>query len=95
MLNVERSTHALLDGEHLTITQHGDTPMKKSAIVFLVLAGLSGAAQAGLSYECSRYLNGEYKGFIKVTADNKQEAERKAYQKYRELRLKVDYVRCR
>ena len=48
--------------------------MKKSAIVFLVLAGLSGAAQATLSYECSRYVNGEYKGFIKVTADNKQQA---------------------
>ena len=51
--------------------------MKKSVIVFLVLAGLSSAAQAGLPYECSRYVNGEYKGFIKVIADNKQEAERK------------------
>lgn len=98
LLNVERSTYALLDGEHLTITQHGDTQMKKSVIVFLVLAGLaglSGAAQAGLKYECSRYLNGEYQGYITVIANNKQEAERKAYEKYRELRLKVDYVRCK
>ena len=75
--------------------------MKKSVIVFLVLAGLaglaglSGAAQAGLKYECSRYLNGEYQGYITVVANNKQEAERKAYEKYRELRLKVDYVRCK
>ena len=74
LLNVERSTYAHLDVKHLTITQHGDTQMKKSAIVFLVLAGLSGAAQATLSYECSRYVNGEYKGFIKGTADNKQQA---------------------
>lgn len=95
LLNVERSTDALLDGEHLTITQHGDTQVKKSVIVFLVLAGLSGAAQAGLSYECSRYVNGEYKGFIKVIADNKQEAERKAYEKYKKLRLRVDYVKCK
>ena len=68
--------------------------MKKSVIVFLVLAGLSGAAQA-LEYECSRYVNGEYQGFIKVSANNKQEAERKAYEKYRQLRLKVDYVNCK
>ena len=70
--------------------------MKKSVIVFLVLVGLSSAAQAGLKYECSRYVNGEYKGFITVVADNKQEAERKAYAKYKnELRLKVDYVKCK
>ena len=69
--------------------------MKKSVIVFLVLAGLSDAAQAALGYECSRYVNGEYKGFIKVVADNKQEAERKAYEKYKELRLRVDYVKCK
>ena len=70
--------------------------MKKSVIVFLVLAGLSSAAQAGLKYECSRYVNGEWKGFISVVADNKKEAERKAYEKYKnELRLKVDYVKCK
>ena len=70
--------------------------MKKSAIVFLVLGGFSGAAQAGLKYECSRYVNGEYQGYITVTADNKQEAERKAYEKYKnELRLKVGYVKCK
>lgn len=69
--------------------------MKKSVIVFLVLAGLSGAARASLKYECSRYVNGEYQGFITVTADNRQEAERKAYEKYRKLRLRVDYVKCR
>ena len=69
--------------------------MKKSVIVFLVLAGLSGAAQAKLGYECSRYVNGEYQGFVKVSADNKQEAERKAYEKYKKLRLKVDYVKCK
>lgn len=48
-----------------------------------------------LKYECSRYVNGEYQGFITVTADNRQEAERKAYEKYRKLRLRVDYVKCR
>ena len=95
LLNVGRGAHALLDGEHLTITQHGDTPMKKSVIVFLVLAGLSGAARAGLKYECGRYVNGEYQGFITVTADNKQEAERKAYEKYKQLGLRVDYVNCK
>ena len=95
LLNRERGARAHLDVKHLTITQHGDTQMKKSAIVFLVLAGLSGAAQATLKYECSRYVNGEYQGFITVTADNKQEAERKAYEKYKKLRLKVDYVKCK
>ena len=48
-----------------------------------------------LKYECSRYVNGEYQGFITVTADNRQEAERKAYEKYRKLRLRADYVKCR
>lgn len=70
--------------------------MKKSVIVFLVLAGLSSAAQAGLKYKCSRYVNGEWKGQTSVFADNKKEAERKAYEKYKnELRLKVDYVKCK
>ena len=96
MLNIERSTYAHLDVKNLTITQHGDTQMKKSVIVFLVLAGLSGTVQAFAKYECNRYVNGKYKGYIKINADNKKEAEWKAYEKYiKELRLEVDYVKCK
>ena len=70
--------------------------MKKSIISFIVLASLSGAAQAGMKYECSRYVDGEWKGFTTVVAENKEEAERKAYAKYKnELRMKVDYVKCK
>ena len=70
--------------------------MKKSVIVFLVLAGLSGTAQAAALWKCSRYVDGEWQGQISVTADNKQEAEWKAYEKYiKELRLEVDYVKCK
>ena len=70
--------------------------MKKSIISFIVLASLSGAAQAGMKYKCSRYVDGEWKGFTTVVAENKEEAERKAYAKYKnELRMKVDYVKCK
>ena len=38
------------DVKHLTITQHGDTQVKKSVIVFLVLAGLSCPAARAADY---------------------------------------------
>lgn len=52
-------------------------------------------SHASLSWECSRYVDGEYQGFTKVSADTKKEAEIKAEQKYKDLDLKFDYVKCK
>jgi hypothetical protein len=51
---------------------------------------------ASIKYECSIYINGKYEGFIKVVANSKDEAEKKAYIKYKnELKMRVDYVKCK
>lgn len=73
--------------------------MKAKMLMVVVLAaliGFSGSANASLSYECNRYVGGDYKGFIKVVADNKAEAEAKAFEKWKEeLKLPVDSVQCK
>lgn len=70
--------------------------MKKIILGLVALATFSSMANASMKYECSRYVNGDYKGFIKVVANNKSEAENKAYKKYKnELKMKVDYVKCK
>ena len=70
----------------------------KSLILGLIVSGLffTNLASASMSYECSRYVAGEYKGYIKVSANNRKEAEKKAYLKYKnELDMKVDRVKCK
>jgi len=70
--------------------------MKKIILGLVTLATFSSMANASMKYECSRYVSGDYKGFIKVVANNKDEAENKAYNKYKnELKMKVDYVKCK
>jgi len=70
--------------------------MKKITLGLVALATFSSMSNASMKYECSRYAGGDYKGFIKVVANNKDEAEKKAYEKYKnELKLKIDYVKCK
>ena len=67
--------------------------MKKIAIYF-VMIGFSGMAHAGLKYEYNRYVDGDYKGYTYVVADNKSQAESKAYDKFKnQLDKRVDYVK--
>ena len=53
--------------------------MKKITLGLITLVTLSSMVNASMKYECSRYVGGDYKGFIKVVANNKGEAEKKAY----------------
>ena len=70
--------------------------MKKLILSSVAIATISSIANASIKYECSRYVGGDYKGFIKVVANSKDEAEKKAYTKYKdELKMKVDHVKCR
>ena len=70
--------------------------MNKLFLVALVAGIFASNASASFKYECNRYVNGNYEGFIMIYADNKAEAERKAYDKYKnKLGYKVDYVKCK
>lgn len=71
--------------------------LKLSVILSAVaLANFSNTAHAGMKYECSRYVNGDYKGYTTVVANNKEEAEIKAKKKFKnDLNKKVDYVKCK
>ena len=70
--------------------------MKRLILSLLAIATFSSMANASMKYECSRYVSGDYKGFIKVVANNKSEAEKKAFKKYKnELKMRVDYVKCK
>ncbi len=70
--------------------------MNRLLLIALSVGIFSSSASASLKYECNRYVNGEYQGFIMIYADSRAEAERKAYNKYKhELNLKVDYVKCK
>ena len=70
--------------------------MKKLILSSVAIATISSIANASIKYECSRYVSGDYKGFIKVVANSKDEAKKKAYTKYKnELKMKVDYVKCK
>ena len=57
--------------------------MKKIILGLVALVTFSSVVNASIKYECSRYVGGDYKGFIKVVANNKDEAEKKAYNKYK------------
>lgn len=70
--------------------------MKKMILGLVVLSTISSVTNASLKYECNRYVNEKYQGYTYVTANNKEEAEQKAYLKFKnKLDKKVDYVRCK
>jgi len=70
--------------------------MKKVMMLVVAVAGFSGVANASMKYECNRYVHGEYQGYTYVVANNKSEAEHKAYDKFKnDLGKKVDYVKCK
>lgn len=68
--------------------------MKKTALILLTL-GITSSIYASYSYECSRYVNGKWKGYVKVSADSKAEAVRKAYEKYEKMGERVDSIHCK
>jgi len=68
----------------------------RKIILPIILIGLTSVANASLKYECNRYVNGDYKGYTYVVADNKIKAEKKAYTKFKDyLDKEVDYVKCK
>jgi hypothetical protein len=69
--------------------------MKKVIVAVMALGMLASVANASLKYECNRYVNGKYEGYIKIVADNKAQAEQKAYAKYKQMGHKVDSVKCK
>ena len=70
--------------------------MKRLILSLVAVATMSSVANASLKYECSRYVNGSYQGWTTVVANNKSEAEQKAYVKFKEqLGKRVDYVKCK
>jgi hypothetical protein len=66
--------------------------MKKIILVLTVLSSFTFAAE----WVCYRYVAGKPTGgFIKVTAETKQEANKKALEKYKKLGYKIDSVNCK
>jgi hypothetical protein len=70
--------------------------MKRISLCLVIILIFTISANASMSYECNRYVNDDFKGFTTIVANNKQEAESKAYIKFKEeLGKKVDYVICK
>ncbi len=70
--------------------------MKKVLGLVMLVGVLGSSAMAGMKYECNRYVGGDYKGYTTVVANNKAEAESKAYDKFKnQLGKRVDYVKCK
>ena len=69
--------------------------MRKVLVSVMALGMMVSAAHASLKYECNRYVNGKYEGYIKIVADNKVQAEQKAYAKYKQMGYKVHSVKCK
>ncbi len=71
--------------------------MKKMLLLPPVLIVFFCASSSFAStYECYRYVKGQPTGtWIKVKADSKSEAERKAYKQFKELGGRVDSANCR
>jgi len=68
--------------------------MKKSFLV-LVSIGFLSTLFASNTFECSRYVNGKWKGYVNVKADSKVEAEYKAKLKYEKMGTRYDYIKCK
>ena len=75
--------------------------MHELAMKLALMMGMAVGAHASMTYECSFEATnaGLFHGtYVKVSADNKAEAERKARAKIKELRGKdtvIKYLRCR
>lgn len=69
--------------------------MGKLGLSLLIVLGLASIANASSSYECSRYVNGKWKGYVKVSANSKDEAVKKAYAKYEKMGERVDRINCK
>ena len=69
--------------------------MKKLVFVLLVGGFISNVFAS--EWVCYRYVDGEATGgYVKVYANSKYEAEKKALKKYREeLGYRTDYVKCK
>jgi hypothetical protein len=69
--------------------------MKKLGLSLMIILGLSSVASASYAYECSRYVKGDWKGYVKVLANSKDEAVKKAYAKYKKMDMRVDRINCK
>ena len=67
----------------------------KKLMLGVLFVGFS-FANASMSWTCYRLVSKEPTGgFVKVTADTKQEATKKAIEKYKKLRYNFDGVNCK
>ena len=69
--------------------------MRKSGFILSIVLGLASIASTSSSYECSRYVKGKWKGYVKVSANSKDEAVKKAYAKYEKMGERVDRINCK
>jgi len=70
--------------------------MKKLVIMGLASITMATFANASMTWTCYRYVDGgPTGGFVKVSADNKEEATKKATEKYKNLKYRFDYVKCK
>ncbi len=67
--------------------------MKK--IILILLLAMSSSSFASMSYECWRYVKGKPQGYVTVSADSKSEAEKKAYQKFKDIGKKFENIECK
>jgi len=66
----------------------------KKLILFAILPTIG--IYASSTWTCYRYVDGSPTGgFVKVTADSKQEATQKAIEKYKKLGYRFDSVNCK
>ncbi len=68
----------------------------KKIVIFFIVSGFISSVFA-MEWVCYRYVDGEATGgYVKVYADSKYEAEKKALKKYRDdLGYRTDYVKCK
>ncbi len=68
--------------------------MNKTIFCSMIML-FSSMANAAVSYECNRYdSNGEYLGFVNVSADSNAEAVQLAEAKFREINVNYVTVKC-
>ena len=68
--------------------------MKKVAILISIVTLIS--LNASMTWTCYRYVDGgPTGGFVKVSANSKSEAVKKALEKYKKLGYRFDYVKCK
>lgn len=68
--------------------------MKKIVLGIVLILGLSSIANASHTYECKRYVNGNYEGWKSQKADSKEEARILAYEWWKANGYSVDSVKC-